>query len=100
MASEAQGGNPLRDLVLARIASATRPIDKGEIAADLSFLAGAQMPVSHWRETVAGAIEALAASGQVIPKPGGFAATPAGTAAAARFLGVASGVALTWEKAC
>jgi len=98
-ASEARGGGPLRDLVLARIACAARPIDKGEIAADLSFLAGTQMPASRWRETVEGAIEALAATGQVAPKPGGYAATAAGTGAAARFLGVSAGTALTWEKA-
>ena len=98
-ASEAQSGDPLRDLVLARIACAARPIDKGEIAADLSFLAGAQMPASRWRETVEGAIEALAATGQVAPKPGGYAATAAGTGAAARFLSVAASTALTWEKA-
>jgi hypothetical protein len=99
-ASDAQGGDPLRDLVLARIASAARPIDKGEIAADLSFLAGAQMPASRWRETVEGAIRALSGAGQVAHKPGGYAATPAGAAAAARLLGVGSGVTLTWEKAC
>ena len=100
IASDAQGGDPLRDLVLARIAGAARPIDKGEIAADLSFLAGAQMPASRWRETMEGAIEALSAAGQVVAKPGGYAATAAGAAAAARFLGVAPGVPLTWEKAC
>ena len=100
IAPDAQGGDPLRDLVLARIASAARPIDKGEIAADLSFLAGAQMPASRWRETVAGAIGALSAAGEVAAKPGGYAASPAGAAAAARFLGVAPGVPLTWEKAC
>src|SRR5262245_31545860 len=100
MTSDAQGGYPLRDLVLARIASAARPIDKGEIAADLSFVAAPQMPASRWRETVVGAIEALSVAGRVIRKPGGYAATPAGTAAAARFLGVASSVLLTWEKVC
>ena len=99
-ASDAQGGDPLRDLVLVRIASAARPIDKGEIAADLSFLAGAQMPASRWRDTVVGAIRALSAARQVAPKPGGYAATPAGTAAAARFLGVAPSVPLTWERTC
>ncbi len=95
-----QGGDPLRDLVLARVASAARPIDRGEIGADLSFLAGAQIPASHWRETVAAAIGTLSAAGHIVRRPGGFVATPAGTAAAARFLGVASGASLTWEKAC
>jgi len=98
--SDTQGGDPLRDLALARIASAARPIDKGEIAADLSFLAGAQMPASRWREAVAGAIKALSAAGQVAPKPGGYAPTAVGAAAAARLLGVSAGVTLTWEKAC
>ncbi len=98
--SEGHGWGPLRNLVLARIACAARPIDKGEIAADLSFLAGAQMPASRWRETVEGAIEALSGAGQVVRKPGGYAATAAGAAVAARFLGVPSGVDLTWERAC
>src|SRR5262245_42651546 len=100
MAIDAQGGDPLRDLVLARIASAARPIDKGEIGADLSFLAGAQMPASRWRESIEGAIVALSAAGQVAPRPGGYAATDTGAAAAARLLGVGTSVALTWEKAC
>ena len=99
-ASHARGGEPLRDLVLARIASAARPIDKGEIAADLSFLAGPQMPASLWRESVEGAIKALSGAGQVAHKPGGYAATPAGAAAAAGLLGVGTSVTLTWEKAC
>jgi hypothetical protein len=97
--SEAQGANPLRDLVLVRIACAARPVDKGEIAADLSFLAGAQIPASRWRETVEATIEALTAAGQVAPKPGGYAATAAGTGAAVRFLCVPASTALTWEKA-
>jgi hypothetical protein len=92
--------NLLGNLVLTRIASAARPVDKGEIAADLSVFAGAQMPALRWREAVGSAIEALAAAGRIAPRPGGFAATLAGTAAAARFLGVAASTPLTWEKAC
>ena len=97
--SRAEGGDPLRDLVLARVASTARPIDRGEIGADLSFLAGAQVPASRWREAVAVAVGALSAAGHIVGKPGGYVATPAGTAAAAKFLGVASSVPLTWEKA-
>src|SRR5262250_1981240 len=91
-AADTDGAGLLGNLVLARIASAARPIDKGEIAADLSPFAGAQTPASRWREAVVEAIDA--------PKPGGLAATSAGAAAAARFLGVGGSVALTWEKAC
>jgi hypothetical protein len=86
--------------VLARIACAARPIDRGEIAADLSFLAGAQMPAWRWREAVEAAIQALSRAGQVAPKPGGYRASAAGAAVAARFLGVGSNVSMTWERAC
>ncbi len=96
----AEGDDPLGDLVLARIASAACPVDKGEIAADLSVFAAAQMPAARWREAVEGAIGALTAGGRIASKPGGFAATAAGTAAAARFLGVAASTPLAWEKAC
>jgi hypothetical protein len=91
---------PLESLVLARIASAARPVDKGEIAADLSVFAAAQVPASRWRASVDGAIAALRAAGQVVPRPGGFEATPAGTAAAARYLGIAASTPLSWDKAC
>jgi hypothetical protein len=96
----ADGDDPLGDLVLARIASAVRPLDKGEIAADLSVFAAPQMPAARWREAVEGAVGALAATGRIASKPGGFVATATGTAAAARFLGVAAGTPLAWEKAC
>jgi hypothetical protein len=96
----AEGEDPLGDLVLARIASAARPVDKGEIAADLSVFAAPQMPAARWREAVEGAVGALAATGRIASKPGGFVATAPGTAAAARFLGVATGTPLAWEKAC
>jgi hypothetical protein len=99
-AADAGSEDTLASLVLARISSAARPVDKGEIAADLSVFAAAQVPASRWRASVEGAIAALQQAGQVAPRPGGFAATPAGTAAAAKFLGVAASTPLTWEKAC
>jgi hypothetical protein len=99
-AADAERAGLLRNLVLARIASAAHPIDKGEIAADLSPFAGAQTPASRWREAVEEAIDALAAAGRIAPKPGGLAATSAGAADASKFLGVAASVPLTWEKAC
>jgi hypothetical protein len=98
--SDAGGQDPRGHLVLVRIAGAARPVDKGEIAADLSVFAGAQMSASRWRETVEGALGGLSASGLIAPKPGGFAVTAAGASAAARFLGVAASTPLTWEKAC
>src|SRR5262245_37642383 len=94
------GDDLLGNLVLARIASAARPIDKGEIAADLSVFAGAQTPASRWRDAVEKAIDAVVRAGRIAPKPGGFAATTPGAAAAARFLGVSANAPLTWEKAC
>ncbi|HEY7551258.1 MAG TPA: hypothetical protein VH913_17300 [Hyphomicrobiaceae bacterium] len=99
-AADAGTQNPLGRLVLVRIAGATRPVDKGEIAADLSIFAGAQMPASRWRASVEGALDALSDDGLITPKPGGFAATAAGAAAAARFLDVSASTPLTWERAC
>jgi hypothetical protein len=98
--TDAGGQGPLVRLVLVRIAGAARPVDKGEIAADLSVFAGAQMSASRWRASVEGALDALYADRLIAPKPGGFAATAAGTGAAARFLGISAGAPLTWEKAC
>jgi hypothetical protein len=90
----------LGTLALIRIAGAARPVDRGEVAADLSMFADAQMPASRWREAVEAEISALAAAGSITPAPGGFTATPAGRAAAARFMGLAPNAALSWEKAC
>jgi hypothetical protein len=98
--ADAGGHGPLGRLVLVRIAGAARPVDKGEIAADLSVFAGAQMPASRWRASVEGALDALSAGGLIVPRPGGFVATAAGAGAAARFLGVAASTSITWEKAC
>ncbi|MBO0766260.1 MAG: hypothetical protein J2P50_16955, partial [Hyphomicrobiaceae bacterium] len=98
--ANAGGEDLLGHLVLVRIAGAARPVDKGEIAADLSVFAGAQMPASRWRATVEGGLEVLSATRLIAPKPGGFAATTAGARVAARFLGVAATAPLTWEKAC
>jgi hypothetical protein len=98
--SDAGVQDPLRHLVLVRIASAARPVDKGEIAADLSVFAGAQMSASRWRASVEGALDALYADRLIAPKPGGFATTAAGASAAARFLGISASAPLTWEKAC
>jgi hypothetical protein len=98
-APEADGAGRLAMLALARIAGAGRPVDKGEVAADLSPFADAQMPASRWREAVEAEVAALAAAGSIAPAPGGFAATAAGRAAAARFLGAPAGAALAWEKA-
>jgi hypothetical protein len=89
----------MRNLVLARIASSGGGLEKGEIAADLSVFAGPELPASRWREAVQGAIDGLAADRLIDPKRGGIVATAAGTAAAARFLGVAASTSLTWEKA-
>ena len=91
MPADAGSDDTLASLVLARIASAARPVDKGEIAADLSVFAAAQVPASRWRAAVERAIGALKADGQVAPRLGGFEATPSGTAAAAKFLGIAAG---------
>jgi hypothetical protein len=96
---EAAGTDRLRSLVLARIASSGRGVEKGEIAADLSVFAGPEVPASRWREAVRGAIEGLTADRLIDPKPGGIVATPAGTAAAAKFLGVSASTSPTWEKA-
>jgi hypothetical protein len=70
------------------------------IAADLAMFAGPQMPASHWRKAVDGAIQRLAAAGLVAAKPGGLRATSAGTAAAARFLGTPAHATLAWDQAC
>jgi hypothetical protein len=96
---DAGGESLLGSLVLVRIASATRPVDKGEIAVDLSLFAGTQTPASRWRTAVEGALDTLAAAGRIGPQPGGFLATAAGSSAAAKFLGVAPSTPLTWEKA-
>jgi hypothetical protein len=98
--SDARSEDLLWHLVLIRITSAARPVDRGEIAADLSVFAGAQVPASRWREAVDGALDALSAAGLIAPKPGGFAATAAGAGGAAKFLGVAARAPLTWESVC
>jgi hypothetical protein len=97
--AEATDADRLRSLVLARVASSGRGVEKGEIAADLSVFAGPEVPASRWREAVQVAIDGLAADRLIDARPGGIVATAAGTAAAARFLGVAASTPLSWEKA-
>jgi hypothetical protein len=102
--TEAYKDDTLGSLVLARIASARSGLDsgldRGVLAADLAMFAGPQMPTSHWRKAVAGAIERCASAGLIAAKPGGLMATPAGTAAAVRFLGAPAHAALAWDQAC
>ncbi|MFZ1105521.1 MAG: hypothetical protein WAN86_22135, partial [Hyphomicrobiaceae bacterium] len=102
--TEAYNDDTLGSLVLARIASARSGLDsgldRGVLAADLAMFAGPQMPASQWRKAVEGAIERLASAGLIAAKPGGLMATPAGTAAAVRFLGTPAHATLAWDQAC
>jgi hypothetical protein len=100
LAAGAGSADRLEDLVLVRIASAPGGVDRGEIAADLALLAGPQMPASRWRAAVERAIEVQLTAGRIAPQTGGFVATKAGAAVAAKFLGVTAGAALVWEQAC
>ena len=102
--TEADKDDTLGSLVLARIASArsglASGLDRGVLAADLAMFAGPQMPASHWRKAVEGAIERLASARLIAAKPGGLMATPAGAAAAVRFLGAPAHATLAWDQAC
>jgi hypothetical protein len=102
--TEADKDDTLGSLVLARIASAPSGLgsglDRGVLAADLAMFAGPQMPASHWRKAVDRAIERLGSARLIAAKPGGLMATPAGMAAAARFLGAPARAMLAWEQVC
>lgn len=93
----AEGADPFRRLVLARIACALRGVTKAEIATDLAPIASSQA-AAQWRTQVERAIEALAAQGLVTAKSARAEVTEAGKAQAGRFLGTKGDLPRVWSE--
>src|SRR5262249_34499037 len=93
----ASAGDRLASLVLVRVATETRPVARSDIVADLAVVGGQRPSAPPWRAVVDRAIESLAGAGLIAVTPAGPAATEAGIAAAAAFLG---GVPHSWRQVC
>jgi hypothetical protein len=88
----------LRAILLVRIAGAAHGLSLASLADELAPLAAHRLTPAQWRTLAAGEVEALAAAGLIERVAGGcVAATPAGVARTAMFLGVKGNLPRAWQ---
>ncbi|HJZ44436.1 MAG TPA: hypothetical protein VJ233_11985 [Hyphomicrobiaceae bacterium] len=86
----------VRAILLVRIASASDGVSKAELVGDLAPLAAHRLPAGHWRALIEREVAALADAGLIASKAGRIAATEAGVARAAIFLGLKGSLPRSW----
>ncbi len=91
-ATGALDGDRLRAVVLVRIAGTGQGVPRADIAEDLGPLVSHRLAASRWRALLDREIDALAAAGLVTATESHIAATEAGAARAAIFLGLKGGL--------
>jgi hypothetical protein len=87
----------LRAVVLVRVAGAARGVTATEIADDLAPLTSHRVAPTRWRAMLEEEIAALAAAGLVGSAEGRVAASEAGVARAAIFLGLKGSLPRAWD---
>jgi hypothetical protein len=88
----------LRAFLLVRIASAEDGLSKTRLAADLAPLAALRLSAAQWRSLIAREIEALADAGLTSVAGTRLAASEAGIARAAIFLGLKGALPRSWDE--
>src|SRR5262245_46700208 len=85
-------GDRLSAVLLVHVAGAGRGTAKSEIADSLYRLVAHTLPAPRWLALFDREIESLAAAGLIVTTAGSVAASPAGAARAAIFLGLKGGL--------